>query len=134
MLLRLKRKETGKSQPQVLAISSRTSFAKRRRFSSEPPYSSVRWLKKEIANWSIRYPSCTAWTSMPSKPARLALKAPLPKDSMMLWISSTVRGRQVLSSQRCGMADGATGSNSPRFVGIVTRPKPPLIIKKIFDP
>ena len=31
-------------------------------------------------------------------------------------------------------AEGATGGNSPRFVGIVTRPKPPDIIRKILLP
>ncbi len=44
------------------------------------------------------------------------------------------RGRQVLFSQRCGMAEGATGGNSPRLVGMVTRPNPPDSCKNTFAP
>ena len=66
-------------------------------------------------------------------PARFALYAPFPKLSTIAWISSFSNGRQILSSQRWGIADGATGGNSPRFVGIVTRPNPPDIIRKIFE-
>ena len=60
--------DTTKPDPQAALIPSRISRAQRRRFSNAPPYSSVRWFMKVMANWSSRYPQCMAWTSMPGKP------------------------------------------------------------------
>lgn len=42
--------DTTKSDPQAAFTPSRISRAQRRRFSSAPPYSSVRWFMKVMAN------------------------------------------------------------------------------------
>jgi len=45
---------TVQSEPTFARIASITSTVRRRRFSSEPPYSSVRWFVYAVQNWSSR--------------------------------------------------------------------------------
>jgi hypothetical protein len=54
--------------PTALTTASVTSNTMRRRFSTEPPYSSVRLLDAVWRNWSRRNP-LAAWISTPSNPA-----------------------------------------------------------------
>jgi len=48
------RTDKGLSSGQQRLVSAATSMAKRMRFSSEPPYSSVRWFATGERNWWIR--------------------------------------------------------------------------------
>ncbi len=78
------------------------------RFSSDPPYSSVRLLLNSDRNCVIRYP-CAPWISTKSHPASFARRAPWPYASMMPLISSTDNSRGISITVGSGIADGATG-------------------------
>ena len=67
------RRPTQKSLPTASRTACSTCMPKRRRFSRQPPYSSVRKLVRGLQNWSIR---CwwAADISMPSMPAACAAR------------------------------------------------------------
>ena len=97
------RRPTQKSLPTASRTACSTCMPKRRRFSRQPPYSSVRKLVRGLQNWSIR---CwwAADISMPSMPAACTRRAAAAKSAMMRRISS---GSMVLALPWC------TGSRTP---------------------
>ena len=64
--------------PVVSRMAVKTSKVKRKRFSKEPPYSSVRWFTKGVQNWSTRW--LVAQSSTPSSPAICARRAAAAKS------------------------------------------------------
>ena len=64
----------GRSAGQAARTASNTSSGKRSRFSSEPPYSSVRWLATGERNEESRYPwaQCSSSRSKPASAPRRA--------------------------------------------------------------
>ena len=91
------RRPTQKSLPTASRTACSTCMPKRRRFSRQPPYSSVRKLVRGLQNWSIR---CwwAADISMPSMPAACTRRAAAAKSAMMRRISS---GSMVLALPWC---------------------------------
>ena len=67
-----------KSWPTLARMARTTSRTNRARFSSGPPYSSLRSLIAELRNWVIRYPFAPC-SSTPSSPASRARRAPSAK-------------------------------------------------------
>src|SRR5258708_32113779 len=77
----------------ALTTTSVNSSTKNTRFSTDPPYESVRALEFVCKNWSGRYPFA-AWISTPSNPApRTALRAALACSCTYSPITSTVSAR-----------------------------------------
>ena len=99
------RSSMGNPGPTSARTAASTSRAKRTRFSSEPPYSSWRWLNHGERNWLISqpWPACTMtiWN-----PARLARPAALAYAATMSAICSCV-------SALTGNPSGRTPSDGP---------------------
>ena len=65
------RTDIGRSLGQTARIAVKTSNGNRSRFSSEPPYSSVRWFESGVMKLESRYP-CAQCSSTMSKPLSIA--------------------------------------------------------------
>ena len=96
------------SRPMFLRISSMTMKMKRRRFSVDPPNSSVRMLYRGDRNWFRRLP-CAACSKMPSSPPVLHLPAASPKYLATLCISSSSIWRGIVFWMSVSSGEGARG-------------------------
>ena len=92
--------KTVHSIPLTPTTASSTSPTKRNRFSTLPPYWSVRWFEHDCRNWSSRYPLALC-SSTPSNPAAIAFSAALTKSCR----NSDQEGRQERATNSHDLLD-----------------------------
>ena len=107
-----KRSATAQVSPTASRVSSSTSRSSRTRFSSEPPYSSLRWLRRRCRKCIGSDRSWAAYTYTMSKPARFARNAASRCQRRYSAMSRFVMARAwCVWTLRCGWCEGARGTS-----------------------